>query len=81
MSNLTRYTLVTQDDNGDECEGYVEQSDDGEFVKFDDIKELLNTAHNTASKKLLSDFVRYHKKYIREFNLAELVEQAEQLLA
>jgi hypothetical protein len=77
MSNLKRYTESFLQG---ECIGMEEDSLNGQWVKFDDIKELLNTAHNTASKKLLSDFVRYHK-YIREFTLDELVEQAEQLLA
>ena len=42
MSNLTRYRIVAPDDYG------AEEHPNGEYVKFDDIKELLNTAHNNA---------------------------------
>ena len=48
MSNLTRYTI---DYVPDSCDGdYVQHnvSKDGEYVKFDDVKELLNSSHNSA---------------------------------
>jgi len=45
MSNLTRYNLCVTEVFDDKVVGYF-PADDGDFVKFDDIKELLNTAHN-----------------------------------
>ena len=50
MSNLTRYDFATE-------KGYNHYSQYfptsiGMWVKFDDIKELLNSSHNTGSPKL-----------------------------
>ena len=51
MSNLTRYDLGGYD-CGQTCTACgVDVSADGDYVKFDDIKELLNSSHNTAITK------------------------------
>jgi len=47
MSNLTRYNFWR--DSIADCYCGMEEIADGEYVKFDDIKELLNTAHNSQS--------------------------------
>jgi len=48
MANLTRYDMeYYNNDDGDEC--YIEISRDGEWVKFEDIKEFLKTPTNTGS--------------------------------
>ncbi len=48
MSNLTRYTMVIRRDHDGFATVAGKVSQQGEWVKFDDIKELLNTAHNSA---------------------------------
>jgi len=46
--NLTRYDYkVTSDMYGTHAR--MEECDDGEFVKFEDVKESLSTSPNTAS--------------------------------
>jgi len=50
MSNLTRYTMEHGKYAGLPYINEVPHPA-GEYVKFDDIKELLNTAHNTQSKQ------------------------------
>lgn len=49
MSNLKRYGFH-YDDCGDYSLG---EFDDGEYIKFDDIKKLLNIAYNKQSTPLL----------------------------
>jgi len=48
MSNLTRYDFE-DGDIMDGIGGSMVVSIDGEYVKFDDIKELLNSSHNRLS--------------------------------
>jgi hypothetical protein len=58
MSNLTRYDLGGYD-CGQTCTACgMEVSADGEYVKFDDIKELLNSSHNTARNEIAVDLLR-----------------------
>lgn len=57
MSNLTRYDLGGYD-CGQTCTACgMEVSTDGEYVKFDDIKELLNSSHSQPK------FCPYHRNY------------------
>lgn len=49
MANLTRYNLVEMRVGDRVVDKWMEEIGDGEYVKFDDIKELLNTSTNTQS--------------------------------
>ena len=53
MSNLTRYTMVVRRDHEGFATAAGKVRQNGEWVKFDDIKELLNTAHNNARDEIL----------------------------
>jgi hypothetical protein len=46
MSNFERYDVASSD--GWNNENYIVPTSDGMWVKFDDIKELLNSSHNSA---------------------------------
>ena len=47
ISNLTRYKMKIDTSPGGECQTVVSvASTNGKYVKFDDVKELLQTAHN-----------------------------------
>lgn len=48
IDSLTRYNMV-QDTCMYTQYGVMEQDDDGEYVKFSDVKELLQTHTNNAS--------------------------------
>ena len=56
MSNLTRYDHES-DPYGlcDMCGSKMVESVDGDYVKFDDIKELLNSSHNKQSTPFTCD--------------------------
>ena len=47
MSNLTRYHVKFHSERYGGPVYMFFESPEGEYVKFDDIKELLNTAHNS----------------------------------
>jgi hypothetical protein len=49
MSNLTRYNVVMRSDS---AFWEIEDSPQGQFVKFDDIMEFLKPTTNTGSPKL-----------------------------
>ena len=49
MPNLTRYDRTGCSDLDCMCGGEMVVSDSGEYVKFDDIKDLLNSSHNKQS--------------------------------
>ena len=51
MENLTRYSPAILINSG-VAEASMLSTNVGEFVKFSDIKELLQTSHNTGSPKL-----------------------------
>lgn len=61
MSNLKRYSLQNIAWGDGDCHT-MEESVDGTFVKFDDIKELLNSPHNTGSPKLPIDYLEVENK-------------------
>jgi len=55
MSNLTRYKMRIEDSPSGECQAVLPvASKEGRWVKFDDIKELLNSSHNKQSTPLCS---------------------------
>jgi hypothetical protein len=50
MENLKRYYLDTSPCYAEcGCYSVMDESESGEWVKFDDIKELLNSLHNKQS--------------------------------
>lgn len=50
MSNLTRYKMRIEDSPDGECQTVISvPSTTGQWVKFDDIKELLNSSYNSES--------------------------------
>ena len=57
MENLTRYSLLPH-----QVEGFGEMilmcsKDDGEYVKFSDIKDLLQTSHNNARVEICPHYI------------------------
>ena len=48
-ANLTKYDCETEGSNYTGCYGVMRQSDDGEYVKFADVKGPLSKSHNSAS--------------------------------
>ena len=54
MANLTRYKLKVRysEEDGHYAVGVVRQ--EGEWVKFDDVKELLNKSPNSASDAIIA---------------------------
>ena len=51
MSNLKRYSVLPNDS----VEFEMVEDSTGPYVKFDDIKELLNTAHNISVMPCLQE--------------------------
>ena len=51
MENLTKYSPAILNNNG-VAEASMVSTNVGEFVKFSDIKELLQTAHNNARDEI-----------------------------
>jgi len=66
MSNLTRYSLRNVAWGDGDCHTMVESSV-GEYVKFDDIKDLLPTANNSASKPC--QYVKDRSIADRDYNI------------
>lgn len=48
-----RYDLVTEDDEGDVCEGRMETDDDGQYVLFSDWEALKAERDELASRNAL----------------------------
>ena len=53
MDNLTKYSPAILNNNGN-LEASMCVTNIGEYVKLSDIKELLNSSHNSAMPKLQS---------------------------
>ena len=53
MANLTRYELTIQHGKDGEHVALYHAMENGEWVKFEDVKELLQTAHNKQSTPLV----------------------------
>ena len=81
MSNLTRYRVDIGDIAGTPVASFSKDIN-GEFVKFDDIKELLNPAHNSASaeRKLLEKFLRKYNAMGISWELAVFADEVEAFL-
>ena len=58
MVNLKRYEFKFYQTN---CDCHYIDNPEGEWVKFEDIKELLNTSTNTDSTKLSAEIVESKK--------------------
>ena len=65
MLNLTRYRVDVFDIAGTPVAAFSEDAN-GEFVKFDDIKEFLKPSHNTGSLKLPPDIKEKFSKFVAE---------------
>jgi hypothetical protein len=58
MENLTRYKMETCECNNWDCDKVDAWSDpEGEWVKFSDIKELLQTANNNARDEICPHYI------------------------
>lgn len=55
IANLTRYTMVVRRDHDGFASPALKVRQQGEVVKFEDVKELLEHATNTGSPKLLAE--------------------------
>jgi hypothetical protein len=75
--------LETQNDNGEECEGSMCQDIEGEYVKFDDIKELLNTDARQLKAEIAALVAKFDHSSIIDCNgdLIWLLKQLRKLSA
>jgi hypothetical protein len=64
MENLTRYSPAILNNNG-VAEASMVSTNVGEFVKFSDINELLQTSHNKQSDEIKPCGWQYSCGYVR----------------
>ena len=80
MENLTRYKFNSPC-VGSECECLMVPCEDGEYVKFSDIEELLQTSHNNRSDEIawLEKVASYPKSIGENFHVGIILKRLAQL--